>query len=423
MPAKMSMRYPFDANAELGPRSRAEAVALALCLLTTLQAAVLKPYIILMPGHRVNLFTALLCAASLAALIAVGRRLWQRAHAVEVIGSGLLLALALASGLASAAPMDSTLRAAALLAPALGGYWCGRLLVNRPGRMDWLAWMLCLALMLMLVAGCISLAVRGSVWAGMDANPHPLVSRLLAMSFAPLALVLAWGGAVRVFGWVLLGLGYAALFLSGLRSAVIIPALMTLAAFLARPGLRRWSLAALLAVALAGGAYALAFPDKIEEVFPASPPVYYRIESYSFAWHVAKANPWLGVGLRAERGQYLADYQVRYPAIDKKTFGEYLAIIGTHENVLLTLMAGLGLPFTTLYLALLAMAFIRLARASAPPGSRQAAYKLALFLPLGGMAAHFMLYDGLLMPQVCWFFHLLLGAACSLGRWPGDEQN
>lgn len=126
-------------------------------------------------------------------------------------------------------------------------------------------------------------------------------------------------------------------------------------------------------------------------------------------------HPWLGVGLRAPRGHLLADYQMRLAPVSKQEFADYLDLVVTHENVVLTFMAGLGLPFTLLYLALLALALAAglRPRPADPPGRT---LRLALALLLAGLLYHFMVFDGLLHPQVGWFFHLLVGAGVGLGQ-------
>ncbi len=393
-----------------------QAAAMALVALTSLQAATLKPYLVLVSGSRANLFTTLLCALCLLAAVAGAAGMRPRPRPLEWLGTAALLLLALASGLASAEPLESTLRSAAVMLPAAGGFWCGRVLVTGRARAEGLAWLCCLALGLMLVFSLVSWLRFGQVWRLLDANPHPYAARLIALSFGPLALALIGAGRRRLAAWASLAVTFLTLFATSLRSAVVAPAVMTLLGLGWVRAARRWLLVGLLAAVAVAAVFFAVFPDKRAELTPTSPPVYYRLESYAFAWHVTMAHPWLGVGLRAPRGHLLADYQMRLAPVSKQKFADYLDLVVTHENVVLTFMAGLGLPFTLLYLALLALALAAglRPRPADPPGRR--ALRLALALPLAGLLYHFMVFDGLLHPQVGWFFHLLVGTGVGLGQ-------
>ena len=46
-------------------------------------------------------------------------------------------------------------------------------------------------------------------------------------------------------------------------------------------------------------------------------------------------------------------------------------------------------------------------------------HPLVLLFPLTVALVHFQLFDGLLFPQNCWFFHLLLGLIPPPGLEPG----
>lgn len=380
----------------------------------TLQAATLKPYVILAHGSRVNLFTALLCAMAGLALVLVPRDQRPAVRPVEWIGSLLLAVLALASGLASGAAHEATLRAGALMASALGGYWCGRIIFHTAERRVQLAWLMCLALVLVLVLALGSLLTGQEAWLLMDTNPHPYLGRLIALCFGPLALALALGRPV--VGWSLVGLGYLAMFASGLRSAMIASAVMLVCGLGLVRRTRKWLVAAVLLGAVMLAVFFSVFPGKKAELHPSSPPVYYRVESYAFAWHVALKHPWLGVGLRAPRNHLLSDYEIKFAAVSKQEFADYLAVVVTHENVALTMIAGVGLPFTLIYLGCLVCGLGVIVRRviRAAPGDPDRAMALAIVLCLAGSLYHLMVYDGLLYPQVGWFFHLLLGVGVSL---------
>jgi hypothetical protein len=72
-------------------------------------------------------------------------------------------------------------------------------------------------------------------------------------------------------------------------------------------------------------------------------------------------------------------------------------------------MVGVGFPFLLLYSSSLFMLLARLMRTLGVHPPPAYIPPLALFLPLTGALLTFVVFDLLLHPQVCWFFHLLLG--------------
>jgi len=136
----------------------------------------------------------------------------------------------------------------------------------------------------------------------------------------------------------------------------------------------------------------------------------YRIESYPFSWHVAMKHPFLGVGLRTPRDELLADYEVRHPAYSKKQFASELHTLVTPENAFLALLTGVGVPFLLLYafgltwlLGWLVKSFLR------PPPTGQALRPWILLVPMLGSLMHSLTTDTLMLSQLVWYFHLLLG--------------
>ena len=91
------------------------------------------------------------------------------------------------------------------------------------------------------------------------------------------------------------------------------------------------------------------------------------------------------------------------------------------DNQFLTLMVGLGLPFTLTYLAALGILLAKLVRLAFKPPPGWFLHPLVLLFPLTMALVHFQFFDGLLFPQSCWFFHLLLGLiplrACIRPQW------
>ncbi len=102
---------------------------------TCLQLTLLKPYVVLIPGERANLFSGLLCSVTLLVTLILGRTEVVRPKLTEVVVSVALTALAIVSSLLSSHPASATARAFVILSAGLGGYWCSRLLLGtKKGR-------------------------------------------------------------------------------------------------------------------------------------------------------------------------------------------------------------------------------------------------------------------------------------------------
>jgi O-antigen ligase len=143
---------------------------------------------------------------------------------------------------------------------------------------------------------------------------------------------------------------------------------------------------------------------KLSKQYPA-----YRIENYPFSWSIAKRHPFFGIGLRAPRTAFLEDYQVEYKYSSKEEFAKVLAEIKTPDNIFLTFIAEMGLPFTILYLAAVMVLLFKLMRMVFHPPPGLIFPPLVLAFPLAVALVHYQLYDGLLFSQNSWFFHILLG--------------
>ena len=146
-----------------------------------------------------------------------------------------------------------------------------------------------------------------------------------------------------------------------------------------------------------------------------------RLESYSFAWHIAQKHPLFGIGLRTPRVEYLADYKMWHPYYTKEQFTRDVAYYKTLQNTLLTIMVDLGFPFLLLYGAVLTVLFVRLARAVARSAHGEVIPPLVLLIPLTGSLLHLFVMDLLLMSQIAWFFHILLGLIPPVGA-PRPEK-
>ncbi len=385
---------------------REKLVWILFCL-TCLQAALLMPDVVLVPGERAKVFTGLLCGLSLIGALFFVEKKHGCGTRLEVLISGSLLGLCILSGLFSSIPQSSLLRGFVVMASCLGGFWCARILLNTPERQIVFVWW-CLAILLTLILlSFAGQAASGKIEHFLDVNPHPLANRILILAFAPLALVLKSGAVQITLGVTLLCLGYCVFLVSNLRSVVLIPVVLgAVAVAYGTLSVRRF-LIILVPVAVAAVLFFFQLP--VAKLDPRYEPAYYRVENYPFSWSIAMKNPWLGIGLRAPRDKYLEDYQVKYPYATKEQFAESSNRIVSSENVFLTFMAELGFPFLIIYVGSLTVLFVRLVRAVVHANGSNVLPPLALLLPLTGALLHFQVLDGLLHPQISWFFHLLLG--------------
>ena len=373
---------------------------------TSLQLAFLQPYIILVPGEHSNLFSALLCFLSLiVALILMGRGA-LRFGSPEFLVSVALVALGVASALSSLPLRSPSFRVAVLLASGLGGFWCARCLLNTPENQRRFQW-----LCLVLLGGVLVLSLTGYLLRGeiqplfFEGSNHPLTNLIFLLSFAPLTLLREKSRPLVLLGVTLLILSYVVLCLSQRLSVVLIPVGLGVAGLLFGTVRLKHVVAGLLVLGLIIGLFShqiLWF--KLNKAYPS-----YRIENYYFSWGIARQHPILGIGLSSPREQFLQDYQIRYPYETKEKFAGELADIHTPDNQLLTFLSGLGFPFTIIYfLAVLAL-LVKLAGMAFRPPPGLYFPPLALLFPLTAALIHFQFYDGLLFPQSCWFFHILLG--------------
>jgi len=207
----------------------------------------------------------------------------------------------------------------------------------------------------------------------------------------------------------LLALSYLVFFLTPLRSAVLIPlTLGLLAVFFGVLRVKYLVVAAipLLVMLIYFFNHLPYFKLGLGKEYE---PAYYRVENYPFSWHIALKHPFLGIGLRAPRDEFLKDYEVKYPYVTWEEFAESTKKIRTSENIFLTFMVEAGFPFLILYTFSLVVLLTRLVRRVAAPPAAWVIPPLALLLPLIAALLLFQVLDGLLHPQISWFFHILLG--------------
>jgi hypothetical protein len=382
-----------------------EKIIWVLFAATSCQLALQHPSFLLVAGERTNLFSGLLCFLTLIVTLVLGQRGLVRLRSPEFLISVALAAMAGISGLCSFTPFSSSLRVFVLLASGLGGFWCARILLHTPANQRRFQWFGLLLLAIMVLLSLLGYLTTGSISRFLPYHTHPLTNIIILLSFAPLALLNHQSRPVLVMSLILLGLSYITLCLSERISVVFIP----LGVFLvgAAWGALRWKYLVLILLAMA--MVVAVFHQKIIwHKFSLKYP-YYRVESFPFSWSIAKKYPWLGIGLRTPREVFLKDYQIKYPEATKAQFAQTVQRIVSADNVILTFLVGLGFPFTLTYLTALGILLARLAGMAFKPPPGLFFHPLVLLFPLTVALLHFQLFDGLLFPQSCWFFHLLLG--------------
>ena len=393
-----------------------KAAWIVFCL-TCVQLAFLSPYVVVIPGERANVFSAILCAVSLGLAVAFGRKNSACARPSEIVISLILLVLVLLSGLFSLTPGSSSVRGFTVLASGLGGFWCARILLGSPERQSYFLGLCIFLLCGILVLSAASMAISGSIFQYVDSHWHPVADRLILLTFAPLALLgtnSRWGTVAAV----LLLFGSYIILLFGARtaamgSAVVIPIILCLFAAV----LWEWRFKQIVVLLIvmfmvslvAGNHFFYHDPNLVKKWGKGGESVAYRAENIFFSWKIATDHPLLGIGLLAPREKILESYQPRYPYVSKETFSQWTNRLRTSENMFFTFLADLGFPFTAIYTACVIILLFRLLRMVFHPPIEFVFHPLALLLPISGAVLHYQVVDGLLHPQLSWFFHILLG--------------
>jgi O-Antigen ligase len=388
-----------------------EKVAWWLFVLLLAHLVFLQPRYVLVPGERSNLLSGLFCAGNLILVLILGNTDRLRAQKREIIISIILATLVVLSCLFSLSPKTSLARGFVILSSALAGFWCSRILLSTGERQKAFQWICVLILAALLVVDTVSWIIFGNIYHLVDVHWHPMTSRIILLSFAPIALVVGPDSrASRILGGLLLVASYFVLLIgrqtSGMESAAAIPVIMLLlaACFLSwRRSLMVPVFLGLFLVSMWAGNY---YPRHTDKKFMS---MSYRTENIFFSWEIAKTFPILGIGLWAPRDVILDNYQIRYPSLSKETFVRWTHWIRSSENNFLTFLADLGIPFTVLYVCILVVLWLRLLRLVCTQPRGAPFPPLALLLPITGILLQLQVLDGLFHPQISWLFHVLLG--------------
>ena len=382
-----------------------------LFLFACFQQAFLFPEITVIFGERTGVFSGILCLATLVSVIAVHGIKGNNVRVSEIAISIVLWIIPILSSLSSASPMVSLTKSFVIVSSMLGGYWTSRLLLNNiENRRLFTHFCLCLLLGIIIMA-FTGFVTRGSIFSFVDYTSHPVVSRILLLSFAPISLLFSASAPLFRVGLVTLVLAYCCMaglgYFGGVESILVIISGLV---FFALIFLRKTRVLALTVVAIISisliGSYDLLCPKILARD---SGSVALRMENLFFSTSVALENPLLGIGPSTPRSTYWDTHEIRYPFISKHDFLRWSKDSNTSENVVLTFLADLGFPFVILYLTALVCLLWKLARLAWRPPPEYYPHPLAMLLAIVGAFVHFQLFDGPYLPQTSWFFHILMG--------------
>ena len=346
--------------------TRSEKIIWIFFAATSCQLAFQHPSFLLVAGERSNLFSGLLCFLTLIVAVVFGRRGAINLRSPEFLISAALAVVAGVSGLFSLTPLSSSFRVFVLLASGLGGFWCARILLQTPENQRRFTWLCLWILGGLLVLSFLGYFLTGYIEHFISDRSHPLTNVILLLSFAPLALLGQKSRPLMVLGIILLGLSYITLCLSERISVVFIPLGVCLVGRLIRDPAVEVFCAHLPGHGPGGGSVSPKNPlAQVLHGLSGLPGGKFSLFlEYCQKASLARDRP------SGSPGKFIQDYQPTYPAVTKEQFTRVARDIVSADNQFLTLLVGLGLPFTLTYLAALGILLARLVGLAfkPPPG-------------------------------------------------------
>lgn len=379
--------------------------ATAFCSAVCVQATFLVPYVVLVPGERTNVFTALLVLLPL--LQVAWERLrtenfaafpWRTVLPWAALAAGLAV-----SAMASPEPIPAALRAFAFLSPAVAGLVCGHGVFRSPKARQLLFHILTCCF-----AGLtFSHLIFGALPSFMGLHHHALAGTLVLLSVGPIHMAGQEGRFRRATAVGLLLTGGVVCFIAGSRFVILLPFVL-IPVYVAFQSLsvRRAALAILASVVVAG-MFFVVFPGKIPRAVNYE-STFYRVEAFPATWAIVKQQGLLGVGIRTPRRSFLESFEPVFGMVSRDGFLEVVDRNVTWDNQYLSLLCGIGVPLSLLYFLLtgrLLGGYLRRAWRQEIDHATERAITFALLASV----IHFAVHDGLFYPQISWFFHLLLG--------------
>lgn len=384
-----------------------------LFVITCIQLTFLWPYVVVIDGERANVFSGILCAVTLIAVWALCPKSGMRINPLEIAVTVLLVFFAVGSAALSATPVSSGWRTFVIMASGLGGYWSARFLLHSVEARKLFVYF-CSGLLLCVVSLILIALVQGAPGhILLDVNPHPVCSRILMLSFAPMALIATGGLIPLTAGAIMLMAAYiglvAMLVWGQVSTAPIFPIILLFisCAFFWKSKKVR---AVLLVLLVFASIMTAIFAGRIQKDLPLDSQSFtYRYENLFFSTHIAAEHPFFGIGARSPREEYLDNYVVKHPLYTKEKFVEWTGVVRTSDNLPLSMLADFGFPFTLIYIASVVWLTLLLVRSAWKKQENLFPHPLALLLPILAIMMQSMILDSIYHPHVSWFFHILIG--------------
>ncbi len=336
----------------------------------------------------------------------------DRPHRREIILMGAILVLGAVNVIFSDAPEDSFKAMEFFLISGILPLWTSMFLLADPQRrevFDWFCYV-CLAIFAPLAIITYLPYPQGPSWLRNIFNLHstPVGTMVILLAAGPIRLLLSESAKQKIIGWLLISSALILILLTHKRGTFLAVAAMILVWLTYRlPRLGYLVVAVFLGVLLIFTYRGLQASRSLAPDHPSRVSKLHRLELYSFALHVYKKHPLVGIGLRPHTHEtYLLDYQPQYPEVTN--FASEVKQLQTFDNMLVTAFVELGSLMTLTYLGLIIFIIINYRR-QVRPFKESRGRDFVRLLPLVGLAVHSLTYDSLLFPPINWLFHVQLG--------------
>jgi O-antigen ligase len=290
--------------------------------------------------------------------------------------------------------------------------WASMFLLTDQRRRNGFDGLCCGALAIIASVEIITWLIQGNrgprIWQVFLLHAIPLGTLIVLLSPGPIGLLLSKNFRAKLIGWLLVLAAVILIFLTHKRGTWVALAAMLAVAMIYLARRHKYFIVTLLLIfALILSMQIRRQLARLDPNIPRYVSVLHRLELYNYAFHVWKAHPIMGIGLRSfTLDRYLHDYQLRNK--DLHDFPQAVATLHTLDNMLLTAIVELGSLMTLLYLGLLFLILVRYGRKlwAAPESHPLGCYRMLVLL---GFLIHSLSYDSLLFPPVNWVFHVQLG--------------
>jgi O-Antigen ligase len=336
----------------------------------------------------------------------------EKEHRLEIILLVSIIILGVANTILSGFGSRSIDAMRTFLLTGVFALWAAMFLVNDPRRRQMFDWFCAGALGVILPVEILLWLVRGNSGPGafevFVLHPIPLGTLIILLSSGPARLIVSKNSTSRLLGWMLVLLGSILILLTHKRGALLSLAAMLAVWMLYLVRRRRYLVISIvLVIALILPLQAQRRLARLDPNIGRHAAILHRLELYSFALHIWKTHPFMGIGLRSfTHEKYLPDYHLRNQALHE--FPQTVATLQTLDNMLLTGLVEFGTVMTLFYLGLVICILVKYCRRlrSLPESSPLDWYRVLVLL---GFAIHSLTYDSLLFPPVNWLFHVQLG--------------